>query len=434
MSKKSVGDFLNSFYKEYAYYTIENRAIPHIIDGFKPVQRKIFYTALEYAKSAYLKTASLSGFTIGTTNYHHGDSSVNGAITLLSQSFTGANNIPMFDGEGNFGNRFIPEAAAARYTKVKLNKQYLNYFTDFEVMDNNGDPDNPEPLTYLPLIPMVLVNGVDGIAIGFATSILPRNPDTLKLIIKHKLSGNFKGHVQKSYEPYFKGFEGKIEWLSDQNCWLMTGICKKKDNVVEVTELPINFTREKYTAYLIKLQDRGKIRNFVDKSKEKFHFVINLPKNSNLSDEQLITEFRLQTTLTENLTVIDTNGKLHKFNNPDELVDEFIKYRLKKVEERLSRLLDIAISELKFVKEKAFVIKLIQDGIINISNLTKEKLKDILKKKNIQNIDRIVSCPFYDFTTDSYSNLKIKHSDLQKEIDKLTKSDHIKIYMEDLKK
>ena len=183
----NITQLIDTQYKDYAKYVLYSRAIPHMIDGLKPSQRKILYTALKTAKGARIKTASLSGNVISQANYHHGDASLNEAITKMVQPFV--NNVPLLRGHGSFGSRLVPEAAAARYTYVQTHTNFEQYFADTMVTETSVDPEDPEPAFYLPIIPWVLVNGIKGIAVGFATEIQPHDPKELAKLCSAHLSG-----------------------------------------------------------------------------------------------------------------------------------------------------------------------------------------------------------------------------------------------------
>ena len=371
---KTINDFLNTEYREYAKYVVESRAIPNIIDGFKPVHRKIFYTALKHCKGSFLKTLGLVGYVLAESNYSHGDASVSSAINLLTQDFPGANNIPMFEGKGNFGNRLIPESAASRYTAIKLNNEFLNYFSNFDILDTNIDPDNPEPLSYLPIIPWVLVNGIDGIAIGFATSILPRDPELLKDVIKDKL-GVAKTFRYEYYTPHFKDFKGSIKYNKENNNWVMLGTYEKcKNNIVKVTELPIGMTREKYINHLENMIDKKKIKDYTDYSKNGFNLEIQFYRET-FEDDKIIQILKLQTTFTENITVIDLEKRVRHFDNPDDLINYYIEYMLKKFDQRLKK--DIQ----KLNMEDSMIDEIIKFSILISKN--EIRIKDISKSGEI---------------------------------------------------
>jgi DNA topoisomerase-2 len=408
--KKEVTEFINNEYKGYARYVLYNRAIPNIIDGFKPVHRKLFFTSLKHCRQQFIKTAALVGYTMAESNYHHGDSSIESAINLQTKDYPGSNNVSMFSGKGNFGNRLIQEAAAGRYTSVKLNPDFLQYFDDFEIMDKQADLDNPEPLCYLPIIPWVLVNGIEGIAVGFSTYILPRDPKKLTHYIKAKLEGRSSYY---KFDPYFEGFKGKIYKSSDSNSWIMEGVFERiKSGLVKITEVPIGFDREKYITYLEKLIEKKRIRGYEEKCKEDFEIEVTIEKG--LTEEQIFDLLRLRTTLTENLTVIDNEGKLREFSKPEELVEYFIDYRLKKYGERLLRNQKLAGEELWLIDEKKRFIKLILDREIYLTKVTKEELLKELTSRNFFYSKALIETPIYKFTKDELQKLEVRKIELEK--------------------
>ena len=165
----TITDLINGPHRDYARYVVFSRAIPSLIDGMKPSQRKIFWTATNHAKK-FTKTAALCGQVIVEADYHHGDSSLQDAASLMAAPW--ANNLPLLEGEGNFGSRIVQIPAAARYTSVRVNPEVLKIFLDSE--DCIQSPDGNEPAFFLPVLPIVAVNGASGMAVGFATDIFPR--------------------------------------------------------------------------------------------------------------------------------------------------------------------------------------------------------------------------------------------------------------------
>ena len=417
---KTITQFLDNEYREYSKYVVHSRAIPNMIDGFKPVQRKIFWTGLKHCKTQFLKTIALTGYCMAESFYHHGDASANAAISNLTQDFPGANNIPMFLGQGSFGNRLIQEAASPRYTMVKVNPEFLKYFVDFEILDKTDDPEDPVPINYLPIIPWVLVNGIDGIAIGFATSILPRNPELITKIIKEKLEHN-KNFTYKSYKPYWKGFKGTIEYFDENKNWIVTGAFERdKKGVIIVKELPIGFNREKYIEHLEKMIERKKIKDYTDYSKDGFLFEVKL-EDKTLDDDGVIQILRLRTTMTENIVVIDQHNKLRIFESPDTLVNEFISYRLEKYKERIIRNIEISKEETYLIDEKIKFIKMVQHNEINFLKQTKQDIEDFLKKNDFRYIKELMTSQIYKFAKDEIQKL-------------ITRKEELTIYIRNLNK
>jgi len=419
--KKTITEFLDNEYREYSKYVVYNRAIPSMIDGFKPVQRKIFWTGLKHCKNQFLKTVALTGYTIAESLYHHGDASVNSAISNLTQDFPGSNNIGLFSGKGSFGNRLIQEAASPRYTSVKINPEFLKYFSDFEILSYSEDPEDPVPTNYLPIIPWVLVNGIEGIAVGFATSILPRSPELLTKVIKEKLESS-KNFTYKSYKPFWKGFKGTVTYSEENKNWIIEGLYEMdKKGVVIVKEVPVGFDREKYVSILEKLLENKKIRDYTDYSKDGFLFEVKL-EDKNLDHEGIVQLLRLRTTMTENITVIDHNNKLRIFDNPDQIVNEFIEYRLGKYNERINRNIKISEEEILLIDEKVKFIKMIQNGEINFLKQTKQEIEDLLKKNKFIYIKELMSSQISKFAKDEIQKLQVRKTELIEYIKNLKKT------------
>jgi len=180
IEQKSVAEFTEKAYLDYAMYVILDRALPHIGDGLKPVQRRIIYAMSELglkATSKYKKSARTVGDVLG--KFHpHGDSACYEAMVLMAQDFSFR--YPLVDGQGNWGSMDDPKSfAAMRYTEAKLSKfsQLLLEETGQGTVDwtPNFDGSIDEPLVLPARVPHVLLNGTSGIAVGMATDIPPHN-------------------------------------------------------------------------------------------------------------------------------------------------------------------------------------------------------------------------------------------------------------------
>jgi len=407
----SVEDLIDTRYRSFSMYTIENRAIPSMIDGFKPVVRKSFYLGLNHAKSKPIKTSSISGLAPSNANYHHGSTSVESCITGMAQTFN--NNMPIFNGHGSFGSRLIPEAAAPRYTFVELNKDIFKYFSDFDVSPNNSDPESPEPDFYLPIIPWVLVNGVSGIAVGFATNIIPRNIKDLANACISAIDGNPIVDDTK-IKPCIPEFRGKI-FKDDVNVWHAQGTFTKHSKTkISISELPPKFNRIKYVELLNKLQDDGKIVSFEeDCKKSKFGFHVVLPRSTTLTDEKLLKMFSLDMKLNENITVLDKHGKIRLYDSILPLIEDFTMVRLHYYQERYILLISRTEKLIHNLSEKARYIELILNGEIKYKGKTKNELVNQIEDKGFSKdrIDVLVGLPVFSFCQDEVESLLVKIKD-----------------------
>ncbi len=426
----NVTELIDGQYKDYSKYVLYSRAIPHMIDGLKPSQRKILYTALKTANTSRIKTASLSGNTISQANYHHGDASLNDAITKMVQLHS--NNIPLLEGEGSFGSRLVPDAAAPRYTYVKMSQNFEKYFADTMVADKSIDPEDPEPAFYLPIIPWVLVNGVKGIAVGFATDIQPRNPKEIAKLCQAYLKG--KNIDKETLLPYYPEFEGKIyEELDSVYCegnFTLTGQTK-----LEITEVPVGFTRESYVQVLNKLEETGKIVSYTDKcDKTGFKFDVTLKRGKKMKDHQIVRLFKLKKKINENITVIDHEGKLKVYDSPIDIIKEFCDYRRGKYEERYEYLIEEGISALDIIKAKVKFIELIIQGTLDFKNKNRKTIKKELTttfKSDI--IEILIKMPIYSLCQDEMSKYINEGTALYKQIENWRIIDTTKEFIKELK-
>ena len=426
----NVTQLIDNQYKDYSKYVLYSRAIPHLIDGLKPSQRKILYTALKTAKNGRIKTASLSGNTISTANYHHGDASLNEAITKMVQ--THSNNIALLEGEGSFGSRLVPDAAAPRYTYVKMSNNFEQYFADTMVADNSIDPEDPEPAFYLPIIPWVLVNGIKGIAVGFATEIQPRNPKEIAKLCSAYLSGK---NIDKSVLlPFYPDFSGKVFEEADavycEGKYILTSQTK-----LEITEVPVGFNRETYVQLLDKLEDEAKIVSYIDNcDKTGFNFDITLKRGKAMTPTQIVSMFKLRKKINENITVINHEGKLKVYENPIQIIKDFCDYRITKYVERYAYLINEGTGTLGTIQAKIKFIEMILKGTLDFKNKNRETIK-----KELTNhfepviIDILIKMPIYSLCNDELDRLKNEGTTLYKQIEVWKKIDTTQEFIRELK-
>lgn len=289
-------EFIHYEMKHFSKYDCE-RNIPNLMDGLKTNQRKILYGC--FCKNLNPKTknkvAQLSGYVSEKSCYHHGEQSLNDSIVSMAQTFVGSNNINMLMPEGQFGSRMGggSDAASPRYIFTTLNSLTRKIFIheDESVLEYlSDDGTQVEPVYYVPIIPMILVNGTNGIGTGFSTTVLPHNPcdiiTTLQEVIhetfgeKETKETELQSHCGKETEsvmmplitqalemknqhytdrnkdvlPYFKGFKGHVSWLNeDHTRVLIKGCYSVNDKEMVITELPIGLWTEKYKYFLEEL-------------------------------------------------------------------------------------------------------------------------------------------------------------------------------------
>jgi DNA topoisomerase-2 len=437
-SEKTAKDFFDNEYLKYAQYVVSERAIPSVIDGFKPSQRKIAYAASKLWKTCNakpMKVFQLGGQAAAISFFHHG--SLDSTITGMTQEFK--NSMPIFQGIGQFGSLRSPEAGAARYIGVKFNDNFRLLYKDFDLVDpQHEEGEEIEPKFFLPIIPTVLLNGGSGIAVGFATNILNRHPLDLIDACMDKLDGK----KIRDLRPWIKGFHGTFDRSPDSpRSWSIKGsYTVKNTSTVEVTEIPPSFTYEKYESYLDGLVEKGVLSSYDDHSSDRVHYVLKFPR-TNLAELQkknkLDDVLKMREGEGENLTTLDENGKLKVFERAEEIVDYFVEFRLGYYGKRKARLLADLTRQIDILDAKSRFIDAVIKGRIVVAN---EKKPDIIKaiekegiSKQDDSYDFLLGMPIWSLTHEKYTELQKKLDETVKERDKVTKTSPEDFYRQDLK-
>jgi len=361
MDKRTVDDFFDNEYLAYAKYTLDSRAIPSAIDGFKPAQRKIAFAANKLWKSGNekpMKVFQLGGQAAALSFFHHG--SLDQTIIGMTQEFK--NSMPIFQGIGQFGSLRAPEAGAPRYVGVKFNHNFRRLYKDFDLTTPQYEEgEEIEPSYFLPIIPTVLLNGGSGIAVGFATNILNRHPLDLLDAVTEILK---TGSTTSLLKPWIAGFHGEVVAdPSGTNKWAFHGIHEVKNtSVVEVTEIPPSYTYEKYEAHLEALVEKGVLNSYDDASSDRVRYVLRFPRlglATLLDKEKLADTLKLRETETENITTLDETGKLKVFASAHDLVTYFVQFRLSYYDKRKTYTLKELDHEIAILAARARFVKAI---------------------------------------------------------------------------
>lgn len=415
--KKSIKEEIDSGFKEFANYTITNRAIPSAIDGLKPVNRKLLYAMLQFPAKTKVKLTDLA---ISRYEYHHGDVSAQDAAVKMAQAWS--NNAPLFDGHGNFGTRKVQEAAAPRYIFVTLGKTYETYFKDSHLAPKNRDHEAPEPQFYLPTIPWVLVNGIKGIAVGFATNILSRSPATLTKEVKEYLKSPKSYDTTKHIPPTFPDFRGEVEHVGGLT-WRIRGAVEEVGAFYfKITELPYGPDRGEYVEFLNSLVDKGLINDYSDECSDAgFEFLIKVSRSQKEAiQKDPIKFFKLEKQVTENLTTIGIDGKIKEFETSSEIVPYFVDYRLGKFQESIDYDISEKEKEIVVLNDKIEFIKLVVADK-NIFKKTKDELLTFIENNVTMKPHgkSFINIPIWAMTADSLLKLEEELVELNDQLGEL---------------
>jgi DNA topoisomerase-2 len=436
---KTISEFLSNEYKEFSLYTIESRAIPSVIDGFKPTQRKIIHVSSSIWKTGNekaLKVFQLAGKVASDAFYHHGNTSLESAIITMAQKFK--NNMPLLEEDGQFGSLRSPEPGAARYIGSKLNKNFRLLYKDFELLENKFEEgEEIEPKFFLPIIPTVLINGSSGIAVGFASNILNRNPkeiiDACQLILKSSKI--------KSVKPHIAGFTGTfVQDTENHKRWIIRGTYEVVNTTtIKISELPPSMTYEKYEAILDELIEKKVIAGYDDNCKDTIDYTIKLTRDNlakYVEEDKVYKILKLEEAETEIYTTLDETGKLRIFETTEDIINYFVNFRLDYYHKRKEFMLNRMQDELNVLSNRGRFIKAILEGKLEIKNRKKDEIiVDIIAlglAKIDDSFDYLLRMPLWSLTKELFDKLREDFKVKKEDIEKLKATDPKDMYIDDL--
>ncbi|KAK5017589.1 DNA topoisomerase 2 [Cryomyces antarcticus] len=394
-------DFVN---KELILFSMADnmRSIPSVIDGFKPGQRKVLYTCFRRNLKKDVKVVELAGSVSGLTAYAYGDTSLQQTIVGLAQNFVGSNNINCLEPSGNFGSRLQggSDAASARYIYTRLSpfaRRIFHASDEALLTYNTDDGKTIEPETYVPIVPMILVNGADGIGTGWSSSIPNYRPEDIVENLKLRMAGSSKEDM-KPMSPWFRSWSGEVEDIGGDRFKFSGAIRQTGDNEVEITELPVRVWTQDFKDRLEEIIKAEKVPSFIKDYTEyntpvRVHFIIKMEeKHMKIALEKGLEEtFKLSKTMaTSNLVAFDSQGRIHKYATVLDIMEEFYHVRLRFYEKRKHYLLGEMQHDLDKLSNQSRFIKMIIDGKLVVSRKKKKDLVAELKKLNFKPFPKVL--------------------------------------------
>lgn len=394
-------------WKEFALYTVESRAIPNMIDSLKPSQRFYLYSSIKNTPKDFKKVESVAGV-VTDYGYNHGTGSAASAGQLMAATWN--NNICLVEGRGSFGTRLVQQPAATRYTQTRLSQNFNKYIKDTDLAPPHEDPEHDPPAFYIPVIPLVLANGVKGIATGFATNILPRDPNDIAAACKEYIETN---NITKKVSVKFPDFTGTVSYNSVENTYICNGKFERKGKTsLLITEVPYGYDREGYVQVLDKMEEADLIVGYEDLcDKTGFKFEVKLKQNTsaNWDDKKIVSSFKLSKPFTENITVIDHNGKLKEYDDERVLIADFCNYRSTILQARINKRKQEFSEEARWLNVKMQFIQSVLDDKIKFKNKKKNEVGVQIKENTDafdDDIDRLLRINILSLTDEMVKQLQ----------------------------
>lgn len=429
----NITEYINKDVAEFSRYNLEI-SIPSIMDGFKPSQRKILFTAFKknVTNPEGIKVAQLGPMVAQLTAYKHGENNLMDTIINLAQDFTGSNNINFLKPIGQFGSRYNNAAASPRYIYTALNEVTRKIFRPeddaiLKYIEDEGMSIEPE--YYIPVIPTILVNGALGLGTGWSTKIPMWNVHDIiqymKNVILHK--------PLNKINYYYRDFKGEI--IPIKNGFISQGVYSVSGNKIEITEIPLETSGESYKEFLHSLVLSGRLQDVVEKNTEVISFVITVLDNKILEDP--VKELKLQKTiLTSNMHLFDKNGLIKKYNNVYEIINEWMTsrfpwYAIRKrhLISELSGQLDVVSSKYRFLqmimKDELVVYRRKRDDVI--ADLQKDGFKMVS-----DSYDYLLKMPVTSFTEEMLEKLQKEIDDVSGRLEDVKKTSVEQMWLNDL--
>ncbi|XP_038982287.1 DNA topoisomerase 2 [Phoenix dactylifera] len=388
-------DFVN---KELILFSMADlqRSIPSTVDGLKPGQRKILFCSFKRNFVKEAKVAQFSGYVSEHSAYHHGEQSLASTIIGMAQDFVGSNNINLLQPNGQFGTRHQggKDHASARYIYTRLSPltRFLFPKDDDMLLDYlNEDGQSIEPTWYMPIIPLVLVNGSEGIGTGWSSFVPNYNPRDIVANVRRLLNDE----PMQPMDPWYRGFKGLIEKSATKEAgvtYTITGLIEEVDSTtLRITELPIRRWTQDYKEFLESMMTgNDKIKEpFIKDYREHnddinvhFEIILTEEKLKMAKEEGLERKFKLTTTIsTTNMHLFDSEGVIKKYDTPEQILEDFFHLRLEFYAKRKKVLLDnLEMDLLKLDNKVRFILGVVRGEII-VSNRKRADLFLELQQK-----------------------------------------------------
>ena len=412
-------DYTSFVNDELIHFSIADniRSLPHVMDGLKPSQRKILWSALKRNLTKEIRVAQLAGYVSETAAYHHGEASLTGAIVGMAQNFVGSNNLNLLSPNGQFGTRLMGgnDAASARYIHTELmsiTRSLMKKEDDAILTYMDDDGLFVEPETYYPVVPLILINGALGIGTGFSTNILPYNPKDIVAALKWRLGGIQKDLTDVEMKPWWFGFKGKVQ-AQDDKTWVTKGVYEfvsDDEATIRITELPIGTWTQDYKDFLeAMLTEQEQAKNdyiaqckkakdattvvkpvFMLKGYEALYndvdvdFLLQMDPDYYHEARAYSAEFESRFKLTSkfkttNMVAFDANGLIRRFSGVGQILEMFYSKRLEKYGERKAHELKVLAGQITELEARHTFVKAVVEKRLIVANAEDEDLLQGLK-------------------------------------------------------
>ena len=384
----SFKDFVDLDLKHFSNYDVM-RSIPSAIDGFKVSQRKAIYGCFKRnLHTEEVRVAQLAAYVSEHSMFHHGEASMQGTLIAMAQTFVGSgNNVNLLEPIGQFGSRLAggSDHASPRYIHTRLEHVTRLIFPkeDDKVLEHATDDGvSVEPVVYIPVIPMVLVNGAMGIGTGYSTSVPCYDPIEIIGILRDMLDDIGAASARGAgLQPYYRGFVGSCKEVATRTG--LVGIVERiSPNKARILELPIGLWTDDFKEALEALvSECPEMKSCTNESTEdKVSFVVTFDNRDSADDwvtptgscsplsrlESRLKMFSTKPLATSNMHLFNRHGQIRKYNSPMEVINEFFEVRMGAYLKRKESMSEELRTSLFILEQKTRFVELVTSRIIDL--------------------------------------------------------------------
>lgn len=435
-----VDEFLNTELYEFSKADIV-RSIPSVVDGFKKSQRQALCGSLAHfstTKNQAFKVAQLAGIVAAKTKYAHGEVSLQDTIVGMAQDFAGSNNMPLFTTKGAFGSRMLngKDAASARYIYTSLRSHTRDIFKEADDVILNyplEEGSKVQPAFYVPTLPMLLLNGANGIGTGFATKLPCFKKEDVIMVVRQVVAGdeNIRDPL-----PWYQGYRTNHLTRFDMNKWIFRGEFEYSPNKVTITEIPIGYSIEGYKEKVLdKLLDNKTINKYtvchVDENNPRFEVTLGKQIEENKVEET----FKLQTSIPAScMYFLNRNGQVRKYHSIADIVREWYLVKQEYTEKRRLAQIQATKTTLDDIQVKAKFIRAVVNDQIVLYKRTRENIKEQMLSVGIDEShhEKLLSMSLMSVTEERIAKLENEILTLQSTITALETTTATSMFLDDL--
>jgi DNA topoisomerase-2 len=427
-----ISDFVHKDLVNFSLADLK-RSIAHMADGLKPSQRKVLYSCFHKNLKDEMKVAQLAAYVAEKSAYHHGEVSLAETIVKLANDYTGSNNINLLEPCGQFGTRLMggKDASQTRYIFTKLTKEARKLFDPkddaiLNYLDDDGR--SIEPDFYMPTLPMVLVNGTEGIGTGFSCYVPPFNPKDIKENIERMLGGEELVEMK----PWFRGFKGKV-FKDEGGSWIAEGNWRDTGSRLKVTELPPGRWTQDYKEYLDTLTEKKMITSYTNNSTtEDVDFEI-----FGYNGKDLVKDLKMRKTFhTSNMHLFHPTRGIHRYTSPEEILKDFVELRLEHYKKRKAHLIEVLQKRAEMCGHKSKFVSMVIEGKLVVFKRKKQDLEKEMSAifpKIDGNWDYLLNTKTVEYTEERVRALMDEAKQADIDLERMMKTSHVTMWKTDIK-